>query len=70
MEDGTGTDEIETFRGDETRGQDVEIVGDIIVDDSVAGIYIQLKKTSWSVTGLGYGAVQNFKAMQELSNIL
>lgn len=38
VEDGTGTDQVDTFRRDQTGGQDVEVVGNIIVDDGVAGI--------------------------------
>lgn len=49
VEDGAGTDEVDAFGGNQTGGQDVEVVGDVLVDNGVAGICIQLKKTSWSV---------------------
>lgn len=38
VEDGTGANQVDTRRRDETRGQDVEIVGDVLVDDGVTGI--------------------------------
>jgi hypothetical protein len=38
VEDGAGTDQVDTFRRDQSGGQDVEVVGDVLVDDGVAGI--------------------------------
>lgn len=49
VEDGTGTDEVDAFGRDQTGGQNVEVVSDVLVDNGVAGICTQLKKTSWSV---------------------
>jgi hypothetical protein len=59
VEHGTGTNEVDTFRRDQTGGKDVEVVGDILVNDRVTGICNQLKRTIWSVTTLGNGSVLN-----------
>jgi hypothetical protein len=52
----------------------VEVVGDILVDNGVAGICIQLKKTVWSVTTFehGHGPIRNpvGKEMQGSFNVL
>lgn len=39
MDDGAGADQVDAFRRDEAGGEDVEIVGYGVVDDSVAGVY-------------------------------
>lgn len=41
MDDGTGANQVDTFGRDEAGRQDVEVVGDIVVDDCVAGIWIE-----------------------------
>jgi hypothetical protein len=38
VEDGAGANQVDTFWRDETGGKDVEVVGDIVVDNGVAGI--------------------------------
>lgn len=39
MYDGSGTDEVDAGGRDEAGGQDVEVVGNVIVDDCVARIW-------------------------------
>lgn len=41
VDNGTGADQVDTFRRDEAGGQDVEVVGDVVVDDCVAGVWIE-----------------------------
>lgn len=38
VHDGASTDEIDAFGGDEARGEDVKVVGYVVVDDGVAGV--------------------------------
>lgn len=38
MHDGAGADQVDALGGDEARGEDVEVVGDVFVDDGVAGV--------------------------------
>lgn len=41
VDDGAGTDQVDTFGRDQAGGQDVEVVGDVVVDDCVAGVWIE-----------------------------
>lgn len=38
MHDGAGADQVDALGGDEAGGEDVEVVGDVFVDDGVAGV--------------------------------
>ena len=40
VDDCARTDEVDAARRDQARGQDVEVVGDGVVDDGVAGVCI------------------------------
>lgn len=44
VDDGASADEVDAGRGDETRGEDVEVVGHVVVDDGVAGIFDMKKR--------------------------
>jgi hypothetical protein len=55
VKDGTGADQVDTFGRDEAGGKDMEVVGDVLVNNGVAGICIQLKMAGWSVTVLFRG---------------
>lgn len=41
VHDGTGTDQVDAFRRDEARGQDVEVVGHIVVHNRVASVFFK-----------------------------
>lgn len=38
MHDGTGADQVDALGGHEAGGEDVEVIGDVVVDDGVAGV--------------------------------
>lgn len=64
VHDGTGANQIDAFRGDEARRQDVEVVGHVVVHDRVSGIFLTPTTSAVSaflavmancnVFGLGY----------------
>lgn len=39
VDDSAGADQVNAVGGDKAGGQDVEVVGNIVVDDRVAGVY-------------------------------
>lgn len=49
MDDRAGADEVDAFRRDEAGWEDVEVICYGIVDDGVAGIYMELLEVeSWN----------------------
>lgn len=51
VENSSGADEVNAFRRDEAGGQNVEVVGYVLVNDSVTGVYSSRNNKS---VGLGW----------------
>jgi hypothetical protein len=62
VENSAGADEVNTFGRNEAGGQNVEVVGYVLVNDSVTGVYSLKNKKSvgsgWTFNDLGLFLVQ------------